>query len=206
MALLLVMLGHSAIADRIADTDFMPAVVRGDLSAIREQARKQPGLLEHLSAQGKTALQVAIENHHLSAVRLLLQLGADPDQSGQGMLRPLHFSVINRQLHVMHLLLREGVSLEARDTNGMTALMYAVRQDNDLFARTLLRAGARVDGLQPGNWSPLMQAAVQGSQSMVNLLLRYGAFRERVSVYGLTAAQAAEKKGFIELARQLQPD
>lgn len=185
---------------------FMTAVARGEQGAIRHYVMQDPSLLADINPKGKTALQLAVENRHLTTVKMLLELGADPDQSTPGKLRPVHLAVIHRQLHVLHLLLREGVTLEARDVHGSTALMYAVRQDNELMTRTLLRAGARVDSLEPGNWSPLMQAAAQGSRRLVDLLLRYGAFRERISAYGLTAAQAAEKKGFHKLALHLQPD
>ncbi|HED15043.1 MAG TPA: ankyrin repeat domain-containing protein [Gammaproteobacteria bacterium] len=207
-SLLLVLYCGRAFAstDPVVIGRFMSAVAQGQQRTIRQDVRARPQLLSDLSRTGKTALQLAIENRHLVTVRALLKFGADPDQSAQGKLRPIHLAVISSQLHVLHLLLREGVTLEARDAHGTTALMYAVRQDNELLAKTLLRAGARVDGLVPGNWSPLMQAALQGSQGMVSLLLQYGAFRERISVYGMTAAQAAEKKGFQKLARLLRPD
>jgi len=185
---------------------FMSSVARGELGAIHMYLQQQPQLLDSHTRSGKTALQLAIENHHLTMVRELLKLGADPDLSSQGHLCPLHLAVIHRQLHALHLLLREGVTLEARDAGGSTALMYAVRLDNELMAKTLLRAGARVDGLEPGNWSPLMRAAVRGSQSMVTLLLHFGASRERINDQGLTASQIAEQKEFHELARLLRPD
>jgi len=198
--------GVPASTAAVSPEGFWKAVAQGRQARVRKALMQHPRLLGSRTSDGKTALQLAIENHHLGVVRELLRLGADPDQSAQGNLRPVHFAVIQRQLHVLHWLLREGVTLEARDIHGTTALMYAVRQDDERLATTLLRAGAAVDGLEPGNWSPLMQAAFQGSRRMAQLLLYYGAFRERVSVYGLTAAKAAEQKGFLQLARLLRPE
>lgn len=107
---------------------------------------------------GATALSLAAFHANLSAVRLLLDKGADVNVANVSGLRVKNGLVALSRMtalmsapesspEVMEALLKAGANVNARDVRGMTPLMLAVATDspNPRIVRMLLDRGADAD-------------------------------------------------------------
>jgi ankyrin repeat protein/uncharacterized glyoxalase superfamily protein PhnB len=92
---------------------FFEACTRGDADAIRGLLARDPGLVRAANPAaphgGWTGLHTAAQRAHLDVVRLLLELGADPNAREAGdNTYPLHWAAANRCLDAVRLLLDAG--------------------------------------------------------------------------------------------------
>jgi ankyrin repeat protein len=113
-------------------------------------------------------------------VRLLLELGADPnrydDRRG-----PLAFMAaqVSDQV-ILQDLWQHGANLDAKySVNGMTALQQALVSGNDSMVKFLIKQGADPDVQNDAGWTALMVATCRDRPEFgwVGLLLEHGANR-----------------------------
>jgi ankyrin repeat protein len=125
--------------------------------------------------RGSTALLWAAAQGNTSAVRILLENGANPE-IGAGMnQRPLH---VARNAEVVRLLHEHDAHIESRDTAGRTPLpCFCYRQvgSSPSVVRELLNAGAAVDAVAHGGQTPLPYAVMFGNTQLILPLLEPGA-------------------------------
>lgn len=132
------------------------------------------------SAPPNSPLLEASARGHLSACKLLLEAGADPnldlDPAGTHDRRALYLAVSSGHLQVVRLLLKHGADTEfahSRWGTG-TALVESIRRRHWSIAADLLESGA--DPNTPGlAFYPLHMAAHHGNPEWVKRLLKAGA-------------------------------
>jgi uncharacterized protein len=102
--------------------------------------KPRPGVDEH----GRTALHYAAADGQASAVRTLLNQGADPNQQDDDGWTPPHFAAQATSAEATRLLLAAGAATHLTDSFGNTALLRAVfsSQGHGAVIALLMDAGA----------------------------------------------------------------
>ncbi len=76
-----------------------------------------------LNNQGRAPLVTAIIHKNLTAIKMLLESGADPNQEDISTeLKPLHRAIIQGNINIVKVLLKHGADLNATTPHGETAL------------------------------------------------------------------------------------
>ncbi len=159
--------------------DLMLAIQRGDAEAVRRLLAQGVAVNQHF--QGDRPLPAAVDRGRVEIARLLLEAGADPDQSasyynGQ---TPLMVAAAHGNLPMIRLLLEHGARPDRRDRHGKAALDYAApRGTRQEVYRVLAMAASGEAPAVPGGGEPLdplMAAVMAGSREQVEAALADGA-------------------------------
>eukprot|EP00439_Symbiodinium_sp_Y106_P061520 s2440_g9.t1 len=134
---------------------------------------------------GQTALIMAANcdrntarDGNVSAVRLLLQAGADVDACDYvadrgcfcGRSTALIYAATNGHAEIVRLLLEAGAQTNARDSRGSTALIYSAISGYAPVAKLLLEAGAEKDLCDNYGNTALIFSAINGHTTVARLL------------------------------------
>lgn len=125
---------------RQQDASFLvDAAARGDVNVVR-RLLESGAPVDSIDSDGDTALKGAATTGELEAVRVLIELGADPNRPA-GILGtpPLMCAAEMGHADVVAHLLRSGANPAATNNKGQTALMMAERNGHGEIA-ALLRA------------------------------------------------------------------
>jgi uncharacterized protein len=121
------------------------AAAFGRLDALRKILDDDPGQAAALSADGFTALHLAVFGGQEDAARLLLDRGADPNALSTNenvRVPPLGTAAFVRSVSLALLLLDSGADVNGRGEGGFTALHSAAQNGDQELARLLLERGA----------------------------------------------------------------
>ena len=135
-----------------ADLTIRGAVAMADGARARELMRANPGLLRDIHWTRGGLLSLAVNHGHLEMVRLLLDLGADPDE--RTMLHeleeptpswgtPLWYAALAGRRDIAELLLDRGADPNANVYASGWPLRNAYRHKDDSLKRLLLERGAK---------------------------------------------------------------
>jgi len=107
---------------------------------------------------------------------------------------------------IVRLLLKNLADPNIPSQNGYQVypLHAALSINHSLIAKMLIEAGAEVNVVQASRITPLHLAAQHGNIDLIILLLENGADITIKNDYGLSAADMAEEKGFLEIASILK--
>lgn len=142
-----------------ADTDLtvFEAAAFGRLNRLEEILAADPSQANALSADGFSALHLAIFGDREEAARVLIANGADVDRWSEGSIArvpPLGTAAFVRSARLARLLLDAGADVNARGEGGFTALHTAAQNGDVELARELLardadRNAVAHDGVRP---------------------------------------------------------
>lgn len=118
-----------------------------------------------------TALDSAVQSHQLAAVKVLLELGADPNGKPNEV-TPLMRASFKGDTDIVLALIQGGAKVNLSDPEGRTALMWAVGHPETMQA--LIQAGAQVNQ-QTNATSTLMAAVWACNEDAVRDLMKAGA-------------------------------
>jgi len=94
---------------------------------------------------GASPLRLAVESGHTGVVRLLLEAGANVDDTG-GLhflgRQPLHVASLNGRVEIVRLLIASGAAVDEPDHAGWSPLGYATNHYQIDVVKILLAAGA----------------------------------------------------------------
>jgi hypothetical protein len=160
-----------------------------------EELLAQGADLDGYDQEGNTVLFSAAQTS-AEAVRLLLQLGADPRKFNQDGSHPLHAAAAAGRTSALRILLDTGLPVDLLEVGGLTPLHWACLNGRPRCVKLLLSRKADPN-LPLHQETPLMLAAQQGSATVVELLLRAGADARARDEQGRTA---------LDLAKTFLPD
>lgn len=143
--------------------------------------------IDEIDANGHTALWIASRRNKVNAVRDLLSLGADPNESGPDWDTPLLIATqVNSDTPIAELLIAASADVNVVDQRyGQTPLHYAVRENNREVVRLLLHSGANSNARSSSGDTPLQFAVAKGYPDIVELLLNSGADPELRNAAGI---------------------
>lgn len=135
-----------------ADVSVYAAVALADSERVRELVSANPGLLREVTWRRGGLLSLAVNHGHIEIVRLLLDLGADPDEEtlveeleeptpSRGM--PLWCAALNGRHEIAELLLDRGADPNANLYASGWPLRNAYVRKDDAMRRLLVDRGAK---------------------------------------------------------------
>jgi ankyrin repeat protein len=126
-------------------------------------------------SKGRTPLAWAAARGDDTAVRTLLEFGANPDLSCITGNSPLLRAVSARSPACILPLLQHGVSVSCKSSLKFTALHYAAYyKDDGNYLTPLLDFGAEIDGKDGYGWTPLACTAERNNSTSARVLLDRG--------------------------------
>jgi ankyrin repeat protein len=152
-----------------------------------------------------TPLIFASEMGSTECVRILLEMGADPNHIGGGVLcwTALHLATLGSYVDVVTLLLEHDASLDIQDKDGWTALHHAAFKGNVNIMTILLKHGASLDIQDKDGWTALHVSASNGHVDVVTLLLEHGASLDIQDKDGWTALHVSASNGHVDIVTLL---
>ena len=130
--------------------------------------------LVHASSPKMTPLMLACEKNNVYTVRLLLQLGADPNlQTDMGQTALLCTEC--RSFGMVRSLLEAGAAVNTQNINGWSILAVACKYGCYKIAELLIQYGADVQLSTVDKYTPLMIACQNRHEDIAALLLRSNA-------------------------------
>ena len=141
---------------------------------VHGELRRDPTLVRARFG-GRSLLHLAAEAGSLATIKLLIELGADPNASSAGHHTPL-YSVANSQRHpdgaeIVRVLTAAGARVDAADgVMHCTPLHMAARRGNLEVARALLEAGANPEARDTRGDTPLQRAMKMRHPEVAGLL------------------------------------
>lgn len=175
------------------------ALERGDVAAVMERVRSDPGYLSSRDFVGSTPLLTAIGSNDVHLVEFMLEHGADPNvevDDGYTCLMTATESEDPASLQILARLINAGADVHCIGIHGWTPLHMAAARGFVEKARLMIEAGADVNRrIQiDGEETPLMEAASQGRAGTVRLLLERGADPTlRDTILGRSPIEMAQK-------------
>ena len=159
---------------------------------LEKEVLRDRSIIDHVDADGRTALSWAAARGDSKSVEALLRHGASPDtpdRIGQG---PLRQAMKAHDPTCVKLLLAYGAKVDQRDNWKQTALLSAMYYSDPVsFALPLLKAGALINVRDSRGHCPLFEAVRCNHVGAVKLLLDRGADVDCANDAGFTSLHQA---------------
>jgi ankyrin repeat protein len=153
------------------------ALRKGDRRTVQRMVREDPKAASARAAGGATPLMYAALYGDADSVRLMLENGANPNDSNEAGATALMWAIDDP--NKVELLLDRGANVNARTSIGRTPLLMAAsRFGSSAVVKTMLDRGAdpsAMCGSLFGPITPLGEAARSGDAEVIRMLLAKGA-------------------------------
>lgn len=150
-----------------------------------------------------TALIWAAALKHETTVKLLLELGADPNLQTNDGRSCMHTAAIGNQVAMLVQMKKHGCDTELITQDGLTALMAACQYGCADAVATLIDLGAEKEAAANDCRSPLHCACEEGSLRVVELLLESGSEPDFTNSGGGTPLHVAAMNGHVQILKAL---
>lgn len=189
-------------ADANKDSALMLAVRAAQVAVVEAllAAGAKPSVAD---ARGRSPLWQAAAAGQRETVAALLRARAPADAADADGATPLMAAAAGGHVAVVEALLAAGAAAAPRGRNGDTALHAAAGTGRADVLRVLLRSKSDVNAANRFGDTPLILASRLGSQEACDVLLAAGANARLRNRDRLSASEAAEARGFVQLARRL---
>jgi hypothetical protein len=199
--------------DRSVVSGLLALMIRsGDLvmlGYVCERLRRDPAIVRERYG-GRTLLHQAAAAGSLTAVELLLSLGADPDAADGGGHTPLYCAgnecTVAGGGNVVRALVRGGAKVDAHDgAKHCTALHMAARRGSVEVAEALLDCGADIEARDSVGETPLRRSVNCDKVGVAALLISKGADIHSQGSKGRTpflAARSVAMKRLLQTAAE----
>ena len=155
-------------------------------------------------AQGKTALHHAIENGHLSVVKILLARNNIninlTDHQGR---TALHVAVLNNNIEIVKILLEKNPKLNIQDSKGWTALHFAALHNNPEMTALLLEKIPDLNLIDSKERSALDFARLHNNPQIIGILSGENPDLNLTHNQGWTGLHWAARNNNMEIAQIL---
>lgn len=163
---------------------------------------------EHKDKDGMTPLLLASYEGHEEVVELLLEAGADVDESSgayPSAITPLLAAAAMGHAGTVNRLLFWGAVVDGIDGEGRTALSLAAAKGSVEVVRALLDRGLDENHKDDLGWTPLHTAACEGHKNICTVLTEQGSMARvgELDVEGQTPLILAAQEGHCSTVRLL---
>lgn len=184
---------RSSADESVASTSLGTLVAEDRLGELEQRIRA--------GVPPEAGLMAAVRHDSADALRLVLELGADP--KGRQASRALMRAKRQGLDRVARVLTQAGANLEGRDPDGRTLLILAVQETDVGRVRHLLTEGADVNARSNVGTTVLMEAVATQRRRNLKALLDSGAEIEAEDRDGWTALEWAVRLENVEAVRLL---
>jgi len=136
---------------------------------------------------GMTPLHYAVQNGHLTIIKILVLNGAKLDQTDIDNRTPLLLAVHFNQLDIAEFLVQQGADVNIPDYEGLTPLFYAAAYGDYFMTDMFLFYKGKQDVRDSSGKTPFMVAIWGGYTVVAKTLLDYGAEIDSQDKKGQTA-------------------
>ena len=157
-----------------------------------------------------TELIEAIQNGNLEIVKLLIEKGADINDTFEVKIgyntyymTPLIYSSYLGNLSLVKYLVENGANVNAKGKYGDMALGTALEKGHLEIVKYLIEHGADINAKGKYGDTALKVASEKGHLEMVNYLVEHGADVNTKGKYDDTALRTASEKGHLEIVKYL---
>lgn len=121
------------LASYFDELSFEELVGLGRIEEVREAIAANPELVRQPANDGASPLTIAILNAQSECTDLLLELGADPDQIGNGLMQfaPIELAVFQKDAELVERLLNQGADPNRRSAHTGGTLLHLAAQMSD---------------------------------------------------------------------------
>lgn len=151
--------------------------------------------IEHVDAEGNTALHHAARSADPGIAALLLDAGADIDACNRTGRSPLALACRAGNAELARFLLESGAATHRQGAEPALVAVAAAEPENLDLVQLLLKRRARVDACDALGRTALMTAALEGHVAVAEALLQAGAKVDAVDQRGTTALMEAARSG-----------
>ncbi len=155
-------------------TPLMAAAICCDAAVIKALLAKGAKVAT-TTADGQTALSLAVAYDRLEAVRVLLARGAAVNAKDAAGRTPLSLAVVYGRTALVSELLAKGAAVDVRDQAGRTPLLAAITAGQHAAVAVLLAHGADANAKDAAGRTALALAVGKGDAALVAALLDHGA-------------------------------
>lgn len=163
-------------------------------------------LVNASDSRARTPLHWAANRGDASAVKILLQAGANANAEDEMRGTPLSLAASSGSIQVLESLIVAGANIEVTNRQGTQALYFASRHQSSLApVKLLLEAGARLNCKNNNTHTPLTGAAIANRHEIGVFLLDQGADMHNRGIYGDTPLSEAiihNSHDFLEMLLQ----
>ena len=140
--------------------DIFEAACLGDNKILIQSLLKSPDLLNTFSSDGFTLLGLASYFGHISLIKSLLDMGANPNIPSNNQLKvsPIHSACAISNFQIAELLINNGADVNAKQMQGVTPLHSAANNGQTLLAKLLIDNGADLNAKMGNGLTPLRLA------------------------------------------------
>ncbi|KAK5057648.1 hypothetical protein LTR84_011649 [Exophiala bonariae] len=158
-------------------------------------------LIENGEIHRAVHLILAIQQEQVEIVQLLLQIGANANQSAMGKI-PLVEAISAGNIEVVNMLLENNAEIN-REYRGNFAICEAINRGRADIVQTLLDHGAAAS-YTGSNKIPINQAVYLGFEPIVDILLKHGASVDMYDEEDETASMKAKKSGHDSIIQKVK--
>ena len=156
-------------------TDLHKIVVNIRHDTIEDELQRSTAALDTVDITRRSPLSWATQKGDAEAVRLLLEHGADPNNSDNTNMTPLHYAAQAKTPECLLLLIKHGARI-TQQTRGWTALHYACTFHDDLaYIRPLLKHGVDINKRTYVGKTALSLSILQNHLKSASYLIDIGA-------------------------------
>ncbi|XP_051165182.1 putative ankyrin repeat protein RF_0381 isoform X1 [Leptopilina boulardi] len=119
-----------------------------------------------------TPLQLAIINGDMKIIKMILDRGAEINQSKFGK-TALHIAIEKKKIEIIELLLKRGAEYKDISFQGKSLFYIAIEKNYDKIVKFLLQHGAQIDDPVQNDTTILQLAVKEKSIEFVNNVLKY---------------------------------
>lgn len=159
-------------------SDELPRAAKDNDTALVTRLLESGVGVDAIDREGRTALDLAVQEGHAEMVRLLLDANADTEGNAGPYrdLTPMTEAAMFGRRAVVEVLIDAGVSMRAPANRiPYVPLVLAATQGHADVVELLLDRGADIEDRDFKGWSPLEWTVSSGRVAMVRLLLDRGA-------------------------------
>jgi len=160
--------------------------------------------INYAKSWGVTALMLAVDQHNVATVKLLVESGANVNLADyDDQFTPLMVAVKNNYTDISKMLVNKGANVNIKSREGISALHLAAARGNNEIVRLLFNRNADINAQTIDGWTPLMEAIYSNNTETAEQLIDKGADVKLKSDDDVTALMMASVRGQARIVEML---